>query len=319
MLHTPEFLAEITRYLNNPDNENYRLTVEKFRSISSENELYFLEIERIWKLSSSAARVQYVNDTQFLFQAKQESGYKLSSKNKFSWWRAIAASLFLLVSIYWLFYKGNKEVYTIIKTSQYQIDSVSLSDGSVIVLAENSQLKYSNSFASLRNVVLTQGKAFFKIAKDPSRPFNVSINQSVVTVLGTSFNISVTKGKIDLGVISGKVTFKPDENSNASVLTAGQAVSYDVEKRELLAKDAQNVDSWLTKELVFVDTPLEEVCKQLTAYYGQEIKLQNPSRTHKKLNASFKSQSLNQVLEVLDETYDIKINRENNQINLITP
>ena len=71
--------------------------------------------------------------------------------------------------------------------------------------------------------------------------------------------------------------------------------------------------------MVFVDTPLEEVCKQLTGFYGKEIKLSYLGSENKKLNAVFKDQSLEQVLEILNETFNIKINKENNQINLIKP
>jgi transmembrane sensor len=68
-------------------------------------------------------------------------------------------------------------------------------------------------------------------------------------------------------------------------------LSYDIKKKEFVTKTAENQDSWLTKELVFVDTPLEEVCKQLTNYYGTVVKLQNNKHAAKKLNAKFKDQS----------------------------
>lgn len=144
------------------------------------------------------------------------------------------------------------------------------------------------------------------------------MNKSDVTVLGTSFNIKVSSVQIDLSVKTGRVMFSPFQNGSKSILSEGQAITYDSEKGEIVAKTAQNADAWLTKELTFVDTPLEEVCKQLSAYYHADIKLQNNKR-NKKLNATFKNQTLAQVLEVLNETYNIKIKKEKDQITLITP
>ena len=312
-----ESLVIITRYLNNPDELDTRLFVEKFRLESSDNDNYFLEIERVWKLSQSAAIFENVN------QKQSVENIHLALRNnlpkRFAWWKGIAASLFALIIGYWIYAEATKVTYITKATAQNEVDSVKLIDGSVIILAENSELIYPDKFGADREISLSKGQAFFKIASDPKHPFKVLIDQSSVTVLGTSFNIKLSDSKIDLGVITGKVFFSPYPNGTTSILTAGQALSYDVSNKQFITKNAQNSDSWLTKELIFIDTPLEEVCKQLTAYYGTEIKLKDNRVTQKKLNANFKDQSLVQVLDILNETYNIKINKENNQLNLITP
>ncbi|MCY1514907.1 hypothetical protein D9M68_494730 [compost metagenome] len=145
------------------------------------------------------------------------------------------------------------------------------------------------------------------------------MNTSNVTVLGTSFNIKLSDSTIVLGVMTGRVLFSPYKDGVSSLLTAGQALTYDKVRKEFTAKGIQNEDAWLTRKLVFVDTPLEEVCKQLSAYYGVEIRLQDNFHTSKKLNANFKDQQLDEVLDVLKEMYNIDIHKERNQINLITP
>lgn len=303
--------------MNNPDELDTRLFVEKFRSESVDNNNFFLEIERVWQLSQSAAALDRANQKQSSENVR--FALRKQSSNQFAWWKGIAASLFVLIVGYWIYNQSVKVTYITKVTAQNEVDSVKLIDGSVIILAENSELIYPDKFGENREISLGKGQAFFKIAKDPNHPFKVILNQSSVTVLGTSFNIKLSNANIDLGVITGKVFFSPYPNGTTSILTAGQALSYDVSKKEFITKNAQNSDSWLTKELVFVDTPLEEVCKQLTAYYGTEIKLKNNKITQKKLNANFKDQTLDQVLEILNETYNIRINKKHNQINLITP
>jgi len=318
MLSKPEFLNLISRHLNDPSDLETQLEVEKYRSESPENDAFFLEIKKLWELSGKVSRINEVDVDQAVQKLKSHLVKQSPRKSAF-WLTRIAASILLFSIGYLIYHQSTKTVFTVKSTNENQVDSVKLADGSVVILAENSEVRYPDKFDSIREISLLKGQAFFKIHKDPNHPFKVLINKSNVVVLGTTFNIKMSKSKIDLGVITGKVMFTPYQNGTASILTAGQALTYDVIKKEFLTKTAQNSDSWLTKELVFVDTPLEEVCKQLTDYYGADIKLKNNKHTEKKLNATFKYQTLDQVLEILNETYNIKISKENNQINLITP
>ena len=321
MLQTPESLDLITRYLNNPSNQELQTEISIFRSASAENEAYFIEIENIWERSVTAGRLEEIDATFAVKKLKRKLNPHVTVKSSaFTWFKGIAASILLIAMGYWAYNQSTKPTFIIKTTAKNQIDSVKLTDGSVVILAENTEIKYPDLFGSgAREIFLSKGKAFFKIAKDAKHPFKVVMNQSNVVVLGTSFNIKLTNTTIELGVKTGRVMFSPYHDGATSILTAGQALSYNVQKRELITKTAENADSWLTKELVFVDTPLEEVCKQLTIYFGTDIELHNTAKKTKKLNATFKNQSLDQVLGILNETYSIKINKTNNEINLITP
>ncbi len=315
------YLDLITRYLNDPAIPNLQEEITAFRSASAENEAYFLDIEKIWSYSAAAAKLKDINPTDSTYRFAQNLPRPAPKKSSVSvWLGGIAASLLVLVVGYWLYIENTTPRYLVKTTASNEVDSVKLTDGSIIILAENSELKYPEEFkSSVREVMLTKGQAFFRVAKDKDHPFKVEMNKSDVTVLGTSFNIRLTDSTIVLGVKTGKVLFSPYKDGATSILTAGQGLAYDINKREFLTQSSANQEAWLTKELVFVDTPLEEVCKQLTNYYGVEIQLQNGKRTDKKLNANFKDQSLNDVLIILNETYNIKINKEHNKINLITP
>lgn len=321
MLQNAESLDLIARYLNNPADQFLQAEISRFCAESADNEAYFLEIEKIWNRSASASRLETVDEKGAIKQFKKTLKKQPSTKKLFNgWFQAFAAAVLLFIVGYVLYAQSVQPNYIIKATAKNQIDSVKLADGSVIILNENTVLKYPDEFNSdTREVFLSKGQAFFKIARDINHPFKVSMNKSDVEVLGTSFNIKLANHKIELGVKTGKVLFSPYKGGATSILTAGQALSYDIEKKELITKTAQNDDAWLTKELVFVDTPLDEVCKQLTDYYGVVIKLKDQKHAIKKLNAKFQNQSLNDVLIVLNETYNITIKKENHQINLITP
>ena len=88
-----------------------------------------------------------------------------------------------------------------------------LSDGSIVVLNSNSSITYPESFGDTRNVKLS-GEAYFKVHRNPQKPFIVTVHGVSVKVLGTSFNIesydhretkvSVLAGKVEVSSPSGK-------------------------------------------------------------------------------------------------------------------
>ena len=321
MLNETEYLDLIVGYLDNPEDEKRHSDVLSFRSQSVEHDNYFLEIEKVWSNSAKSSVLETIdvkNSTKRFRKSLSQS--TRNSKNNWYLLSRVAAVFALALFGLWLYKLNSDEFYIIRVTQQHQIDTVSLPDGSKVILSENSGLKYSNKFnKDQRDIYLTKGKAFFKIKKDPDHPFKVKMGESEVLVVGTSFNLSLTTQKIDLDVKTGKVVFSPNKNGASSILTKGQALTYHIQRKEMTMRLSQNADSWLTKELVFVDTPLEEVCKQLSAYYKINISLKENKGANKKLNATFTDQTLENVLVLLNETYNIKIRKENNQIILINP
>ena len=85
---------------------------------------------------------------------------------------------------------------------------VLLSDGSSILLKENSRLSYPKKFDDKKREVFLDGEAFFEIAKNPNQPFLVYANEIVTKVIGTSFSIVAKKGQrnINVSVNTGKVS-----------------------------------------------------------------------------------------------------------------
>jgi len=318
MARTEDALSLVTRYLDDPENNHLQEEVAAFRASSEENERFFNEIKQVWtyaeKTKPLSGRKKKDISKNFRRVLKISAG---TGRSMAIWTRSIAASLFICALGYW-FWQQTKGPEYLTKITGDQIDSVILSDHSVVRIAKESELRYPIRFiGSTREVSLVRGQAFFEITKDKRHPFKVNMGESNVTVLGTSFNINLTDSTIVLGVKTGKVQFLPYHDAVASILTAGQAISYATQQKILASHSAQNQDAWISGELIFVDTPLEEVCQQLGAYYGVEIVLHHKQRTQKKLNARFKNQPLDDVLEVLNETYNLKITKDHDQINLL--
>ena len=305
----------ILKYLNEPEDPALIDQINQLRAASAENEAYFQSTKMLWDAAAETRRLEGVNvrnsAVNFKTQLTELSAVPARSR---SLWPKIAAAVVLLAAGFWM-YKEKLDVNYLVKQTGAQIDSVLLSDGTKVILAENSTVQYPDKFTGEnRPITLVKGRGFFLVTKDPAHPFEISIGPSTVKVLGTSFNIDYSERKIDVSVKTGRVMFTPNKKSAPSILVAGDAVSYNLIKNQLTQENGINSNGWLTKELHFVDMPLDAVCRELSNYYNVKVILLDHMNTAKKLNAKFNNSSIDEVLTVLKETYPIQVQQKDSAI-----
>lgn len=289
---------------------------------SVENEQEFAKMKALWEASALPMEEQEIAQALAYTKSKiaqaenNELNERVTTKPLYKWLRNIAAVLVLGFSSFFVYQQFTKEVY-ITKITKEEIDSLLLDDGSKIYLATNTRFSYPQKMnGKTRNVNLQNGEAFFKIAKDPSRPFTVQLNNSKVTVLGTSFNIRNTLRSVDLSVNSGKVAFEAISGNKPAILTAGMGLNYNISANNIIRFSSvnQNNSYWLNKEMVFVNASLEQVFESLENCFGVKVKLRDTIRFKHKFNADFKNTELPEILEVLRATYPIQLNLKDKQI-----
>lgn len=306
----------ILKHFDEPEDQFLAEQIAHLRSLSEENEQYFQSTKKIWDAAAETGRLRNIDVKKSLtdFRTRLDETISIKPRRLYAWGRSIAAAVLVLAVGVWV-YSEKTAVNYIVERTGTDIDSVLLADGSKVIMAANSVIKYPERFSEEgRSVTLVKGKAFFLVSKDPKRPFEVEVGKSTVKVLGTSFNINYSDAKIDLSVATGKVMFTPNSKSKPSILLAGQGLSYQYIANTLQMENTANGAAWFTKELRFVDMPLDEVCKQLSEYYEVHIVLHDKKLTIKKFNANFKNTSLDEALTALKETYSIKIDREGKSI-----
>jgi hypothetical protein len=90
-----------------------------------------------------------------------------------------------------------------------------LSDGSLVVLKNRSEITYRLPFTDGRLFSLV-GKGYFKVAKEPTKPFTVTTGEISTTALGTEFTITAFKNtdQIIVQLYEGKVVVKAVDSKN---------------------------------------------------------------------------------------------------------
>jgi transmembrane sensor len=318
MVDQEEFLRKIIQYLNDQQNDALAAEVKQLTDGSAHYHQIYQQILHIWNASSGLQKQDQIDEDIAVLELEaklaelQQHSEVVPLYPQFNLKRWIAVAAVLLIGVIaFLKYNQKPETIYLVKTTQSTVDSVKLADGSKIYLDAFSELKYPSTFTGdLRKIILLKGQAFFKIHRDTLRPFVVEIRNSRVTVLGTSFNIDSHGSQIALSVSTGKVKFQPLADKNdGSILHAGTGIVYDeVTGQELIVNSPDhNNQYWLTHEIDFNDASLVEVCKQLEECYKIKITLSNNTSAFKKFNAHFKDNKLTDVLEVLRDTYPIKV------------
>lgn len=185
-----------------------------------------------------------------------------------------------------------------------QISKVILPDSTVVWLNSGTSLQYDNLFAqNNRNLSLT-GQAYFDVKKNNWLPLIVSSGNLKVRVTGTRFDVCAYPDENGISVIleSGQVELsRIGDTSFRYNLNPGEMAMYHSRKNKIDIRKIQPAEypSWKQGELVFSDTPMEEVIKQLKRKFDVRITVKDTAVYHSIFNATFKNESLNEILDYI--------------------
>jgi len=200
--------------------------------------------------------------------------------------------------------------------------TVYLADGSQVILNAGSKLSFTKPFHPDRREVTLEGEAFFEVAKDSLRPFQVISGQLTTTALGTSFNIAAYPNDehIQVSLTTGKVKVDFQQRDGkqeveAYYLTPGEQLGYD-KMQSVFSKqpfDAEKVLAWKDGIIYLENADQATVVKTLERWYGKQIEIEGNSATSWNVNARFNNQSLKSVLTSLSYTmgFVFKIEEDN--------
>ncbi len=199
------------------------------------------------------------------------------------------------------------------QTEEEQHREITLSDGSVIRLNNNSEVIISEDFFKETREVILEGEAYFEVAHNPEKPFIIHAGNSSVEVLGTSFNVKSVSGQenVQVAVVEGKVSFSALEVGNPErssvILTKGQFGYLDVNENSI-AVDEMAIDNylaWKSGRFIFEELTMDQVCTQLNRIYNTECSFRDSDIRSMELTSNFSNESLEKTLEVISMTLEI--------------
>lgn len=208
---------------------------------------------------------------------------------------------------------------------------VNLEDGSQVILKPSATIHYPVRFASNKREVYLTGEAFFRISKNPDRPFLVYCNSIITRVLGTSFTIkpNLQTNHVEVVVSTGKVQVfenaklvKTNTLPQSVIVTPNQKTIYDGVQRafettladslqEIIINDKTIAQIKHQESLVFTKaTTVKEIFTQFERMYGIEIVVNNENIYNCVFKGDLSKQDvyskLNIICLAVDASYEIK-------------
>lgn len=194
--------------------------------------------------------------------------------------------------------------------------TLTLQDGSKVILNSGSKLKYAKNFEPDKRILYLTGEAFFEVMKDSLRPFSVITNEVMTTALGTSFNISAYKNEeLNISLLTGKVVVNiAMENSRSVFLVKGEGARVDLETGQVIKGvfNHEQIIGWTQKKIIFNRVKLTEAIRVIENWYGVKFKFQNKPDPALLLYGVFQDETLENVLEGLSYTarFEFKIKED---------
>jgi ferric-dicitrate binding protein FerR (iron transport regulator) len=205
-----------------------------------------------------------------------------------------------------------------IKTnSEKTAQTVTLPDGSNVVLEPNSTIKYMSRFKASKREVYLEGEGFFEVAHNENQPFFVYAKQITAKVLGTSFTVRALRDdkEVLVAVKTGSVsvdTHVPDRSSTPSpvILTPNTEIIYNQDDRQLAKRIVETPLPLLPAEEIkrmrFVDAPLKDVFKAIEKIYGVDLVFDEATFASCVLTTSVSDGGIYKRLDIISDAIGIK-------------
>jgi len=163
--------------------------------------------------------------------------------------------------------------------------TLTLRDGTQIVLAPRTTLTVDGDYGTTRRVTLN-GEAYFTVVAKAPTPFVVLAGHTTTRVLGTSFDVTHYRGDsaVRIMVTSGRV--QTQITGRPPVMLQSGMIGRMTDSTTTLTsgEDVVSRIGWSTGRLQLRDTPVSDLLGTLERWYGIRFQLADSSLGHERLN-----------------------------------
>lgn len=237
--------------------------------------------------------------------ARLEPVAKVRRMTSFVWVAAAAAAAVALIAL--VIFPSSESTLTNWQTASAETQSISLPDGSEVMLNAGSQLATKGNWEKERRVELA-GSALFSVEK--GNPFIVETDQGEVQVLGTSFEVVADEESYVVKCFEGTVAVH-SAGLETDTLTAGEGVRL-VEGAWVALPAKGSSPQWLTGIMAFENAPIREVLNAFERQFGITVEYQGDER---KYTGAFPNSDPTEALEMILQPMRLEI--ETNEGELI--
>lgn len=309
---------------------------------SPDNKRAFEQIARIWHGTNASVVVGPADDSEEDYDdsmsvaewkaRKQKPRLWVQRRGYFAAAAAVLLTVLSLLALWPKFFPGSYSEGTFAtRTGEHR--ELLLVDGSRITLGGASRLTV-NFTSTARDIRLDTGEAFFSVAKDPARTFNVHAMQGVISAIGTAFNVQAIENRVTVTVTEGTVRVVGNDTPTTSTsgvavatadaknVTRGQELSYRAVPllQPLAEEDLKQVDPaasarWRDGWLMYHNESLRYVIADIGRYTDLKIAVSSDAAAMQFSGAIYKDR-IAEWIDALPEVAAVAVERQGDHLTI---
>lgn len=201
-------------------------------------------------------------------------------------------------------------------TSSGKIQTVRLSDGSMIILDTGSELT-TQLGADRRDLWLVHGHARFDVAHE-RRSFVVHAGGGTVTAHGTLFDVRVDDGATSVRLLRGAIDVDIPRHGNAPPesrhVSPGEAVSFNVDRGIATITPAQNMaiaqPTWPSALLEFDRVRVADVIAETNRYSSGHLIVVSPEIADMRVSGTFRVGDPDRLAQHIASLLDVQVSHQ---------
>jgi len=188
-------------------------------------------------------------------------------------------------------------------------ETLSLDDGSQIELNTDTVLRVSYN-SNRRTVFLDKGEAYFQIAHNAARPFDVLAGNHRILDLGTKFLVRRDDDRLEVALTEGRAQLEElaDAERHRTILAPGDvasavagAVSVKRKSRQALMGEL----GWRNGMLLFRDASIAQVVEELNRYNRKKLVVVDPGVARLTIGANIPTNGVEAFTRVAHEVFGL--------------
>lgn len=188
--------------------------------------------------------------------------------------------------------------------------TLTLIDGSTATLNTASRLRVHYTAAE-RRLILEAGQAFFKVAKNQSRPFVVVAGDHQVIAHGTEFDVRLGTRSLEVALLEGEISVASSADGRMAVATRLRPnqilLASGATTSVRTVEDVARHTSWRDGLILFEDERLADAVAEINRYSSRPIILADGSLGDLRVSGAFHTGGTTAFVEALELGFDVKV------------
>jgi len=227
-------------------------------------------------------------------------------RNRLVAWTLAAAAVGLCLAV--LLHMHN--FLTEYRTGRGEQHAVTLSDGTLVQLNTLSKIVVHFDERT-RRIELPQGEAYFRVALDPRRPFEVRTPYAQVRALGTAFDVYNRADSTQIAVVEGKVAVASLRASNPqppAILIENQQITVTPSVAPKVARaGAATATAWIQRRIVLDNDRIDAAVAEFNRYSARQLRVDDADLAALRITGLFNADDPGALVTYLQETQGVRV------------